>query len=197
MESKGSNLLALPIFDAPELWYLSTKYLPWLLISPIVEYCPGPKGFINWIRYILMSIKRIMELPSDTITNPLEIISIRFIVIFARPRNSSNLILVDQSLFGIMRKAISSSFLNIFIKIALFAIMVRGRETWLICQSKLITIAKWSSSPIQWCNLVIIVWCRRDIIGICESISFREWIKLLWDWSVHRRVQSKPSLSHQ
>lgn len=64
------------------------------------------------ISYILIFSEGIDELPSQAVTNPLEIWLISLVVILPRAWHLTSLLKIDQPLLFIMREAVPSSLLH-------------------------------------------------------------------------------------
>ena len=77
-----------------------------------------------------------------------------------------------------MAETISSSFLNIVLKAAFLAVVIRGGETRTIGKGKFISIAEGGGSSAEGGNFVVVVGCGGDVIGVGESVGFGERVEL-------------------
>ena len=109
-------------------------------------------------------------------------------MILTRPRDSAGNTLVDEGLLGIMAETIASSFLDIVVKGAFLAVVVGRGETRSIGECKFIAVAEGCGSPTEGGNFIVVVGCRGYVIGIGESMGFREGVKLFGAGVVKRRA---------
>ena len=85
-----------------------------------------------------------------------------------------------------MAETISSSFLNIVLKAAFLAVVIRGGETRTIGEGKFIPITEGGGSSAEGGNFIVVVGCRGDVIGVGESIGFGERVELFGAGAVER-----------